>query len=167
MLFTISNAFDQWQHSRLSPHPNAISGGISLCCTTWFHSMKIQLKECSIPRSGVESEPILVPILNHLRSTADRLGACLFWRWHVTIYAGGCSTSWIWSVPRCASASATAVSHTTAGLNCQLITATCCRKHSTFHCHSSLLDQVLSDSASPGDKITLSSSLDFVNRARQ
>jgi len=35
-------------------------------------------------------------------------------------------------------------SHTTARLDYQLISITCCRGHCMFHCHLSLLDQVLS-----------------------
>ena len=42
---------------------------------------------------------------------------------------------WVWSVLRCTGASA--VSHTTACLNYQLITTICCKTHCTFHRHSS------------------------------
>jgi len=57
----------------------------------------------------------------------------------IVINVGGCSTCWIWWVPRHTGA----ISHSTAGLDYQLITTTSCREDSTFHCHSSSLDQVL------------------------
>jgi len=66
----------------------------------------------------------------------------LLWCWPIVINVSGCSTCWIWSLPRCTSASA--VNHTTAWLTYELITVTDCRKHSVFHCHSSLLGQVQS-----------------------
>ena len=58
-------------------------------------------------------------------------------------YQHGCllCTCWIWSVPRCTIAGA--ISHTTAGLDYELIAVTFCRKHGTFHHHSSVLNQVL------------------------
>ena len=52
-----------------------------------------------------------------------------------------CSIWLIWSIPR--QTSSNAISHTTAGLYYLLITTISCRKHGTYHCHLSLLDQVL------------------------
>jgi len=94
----------------------------------------------------------LVLILDHIHSAIGQLGTgpsvllisvssmCPLML-TIGINVGGCSTCWIWWVPR--QAGAGAVSHTTVGLDYQLITTTCSRKHDTFHCHSSLLDQVL------------------------
>jgi len=63
--------------------------------------------------------------------------ACLLWHCLIVVSAGGCSTCWIWSVPRWTSANA--IDYTTAGLDYQLITSISYRKH----CHSSLEDRVL------------------------
>jgi len=96
----------------------------------------------------LELEPILLLILDYIRSTADRLVISLFLYISTSptlpvINVGSMSPltlaivircmRWIWSVPRCTGPGA--ISQTTAGLDYQLITTTCCRKHGTFHCH--------------------------------
>jgi len=79
------------------------------------------------------------------RSTVDQIGAGLLLQTSTTSNKCWCYVSFDVgpSLSMCGWTSADATSHTTAGLDYQTITTIGYRKHEMFHCHSSLLDQVL------------------------